>query len=228
MEIPAKSEFPGTGDSGNGISPNMKSQGDWIRSVKSGGCTACRARRRPRGNPASARSLPRRGVGSPREVGAGWQSDEQRAQFSPCACVKMFADWTDRIRAGELPKAPQRPQGIERNVVITQWDWADPKAYLRRFDRPRNPRVNANGPVYGALELSADYVPVLDPVAHAASRVPLTVRDPSTPPTSAAMPPSPYWADEVIWTSKNNVHNPMLDHKGRVWLLDGPTRSQPA
>ena len=37
MEIPAKSEFPGTGDSGNGISPNVKSQGDWIRSVKSGG-----------------------------------------------------------------------------------------------------------------------------------------------------------------------------------------------
>ena len=30
--------------------------------------------------------------------------------------------------------------------------------------------------------------------------------------------PSPYWADEVIWTSKNNVHNPMLDHKGRLWL----------
>src|SRR5688500_17426164 len=28
MEIPAASEFPGTGDTGNGISPNMKSQGD--------------------------------------------------------------------------------------------------------------------------------------------------------------------------------------------------------
>ena len=73
--------------------------------------------------------------------------------------------------------------------------------------------------MYGALELSADYMPVLDPVTHTASRVPLTVRDPNTPPTSPAMPePSPYWADEAIWTSKNNVHNPMLDHKGRVWL----------
>jgi hypothetical protein len=30
--------------------------------------------------------------------------------------------------------------------------------------------------------------------------------------------PSPYWANEVIWTSKNNVHNPMLDNRGRVWL----------
>ena len=73
-----------------------------------------------------------------------------------------------------------------------------------------------NGPLYGALELSADYVPVLNPVTHTASQVPLTVRDPNTPATNAAMPePSPYWADEAIWTSKNNVHNPMLDHKGR-------------
>ena len=43
MEMPAKAEFPGTGDSGNGISPNIKSQGDWIQRVKSGGCTACHA-----------------------------------------------------------------------------------------------------------------------------------------------------------------------------------------
>ena len=30
--------------------------------------------------------------------------------------------------------------------------------------------------------------------------------------------PSAYWGDEAIWTSKNNVHNPMLDGKGRVWM----------
>ena len=50
----------------------------------------------------------------------------------------MFADWTDRIAAGEVPPAPPRPQGVERNVVITQWDWADPKAYLHDevVDRP--------------------------------------------------------------------------------------------
>ena len=82
--------------------------------------------------------------------------------------LAMFADWTDRIAAGEVPPAPPRPQGVERNVVITQWDWADPKAYLHdevSTDR-RNPTLNANGPIYGALELSADYLPVLDPVTH--------------------------------------------------------------
>ena len=133
----------------------------------------------------------------------------------------MFADWTDRVRGGELPPAPQRPQGIERNVVITQWDWADPKAYLHDVvstDR-RNPRVNANGPVYGALELSADYVPVLNPVTHTASRVTLTVRDPNTPPTGASMPePSAYWGDEAIWTAQSTAHSFAMDNQSRVWI----------
>jgi len=30
--------------------------------------------------------------------------------------------------------------------------------------------------------------------------------------------PSPYWGSEAIWTSRNNVHNPMFDRKGRVWF----------
>jgi len=48
----------------------------------------------------------------------------------------------------------------------------------------------------------------------------LTVRDPATKPASGPeMPqPSPYWGDEPIWNSKTNVHNPMLDDKGRVWI----------
>ena len=80
-------------------------------------------------------------------------------------------------------------------------------------------RVNAYGPIYGALELSADYLPVVDPVRHTASVVELTLRDPSTPVTSPAMPqPSPYWGHEPIWTSRNNVHNPMSDEKGRIWI----------
>jgi hypothetical protein len=32
LKVPEKNEFPGTGPSGNGISPNIKSQGQWISS----------------------------------------------------------------------------------------------------------------------------------------------------------------------------------------------------
>src|SRR5439155_3541221 len=41
IKAPDKSAFPGTGPSGNGISPNMRSQAEWLRSLKSGGCWAC-------------------------------------------------------------------------------------------------------------------------------------------------------------------------------------------
>jgi hypothetical protein len=122
--------------------------------------------------------------------------------------LAMFADWTDRMAGGEVPPAPPRPQGLERNLVITQWDWADPKAYLHdqvSTDR-RNPTINANGLIYGSLELSADYLPVLDPARNTISQVKLTVRDQNTPRTPATMPkPSPYWGEEAIWTSRNNV-----------------------
>src|SRR5207245_8303214 len=96
--------------------------------------------------------------------------------------LAMFADWTNRIAAGELPPAPPRPQGIERNVVITLWDWAGPKVYLHdeiSTDR-RNPTVNANGLIYGATEESTDLFPSLDPVNHKSTQIKMPVRDPQT------------------------------------------------
>ncbi|RLA35847.1 MAG: hypothetical protein DRR15_06430 [Gammaproteobacteria bacterium] len=48
----------------------------------------------------------------------------------------------------------------------------------------------------------------------------LPARDEDTPTSNdaAVVAPSPYWGDERIWDSKANVHNPMLDQDGRVWL----------
>jgi hypothetical protein len=226
LQAPAKNEFPGTGPAGNGISPNIKTQAEWLRLLKSGGCWACHQL----GNKAT-REFPKN-LGTFDSAALAWDRRIQSGQaggnmvgglgqLGKDRGLAVLGDWTNRIAAGETPPPPPRPQGIERNVVITQWDWADPKSYLHdevSTDR-RNPTVNANGLIYGALELSADYLPVLDPIRHTLGKVPLTVRDPKTPPTNAAMPkPSPYWGDEAIWTSKNNVHNPMFDEKGRVWI----------
>ena len=195
IKVPDKSEFPGTG----AINPNMRSQAEWLRQVKSGGCTACHqlGTKGTREIPAALGPFDSSVAAWQRRIvsgQAGAQMLDGMNRLGLTRASAMFADWTDRIAAGEVPPTPPRPQGLERNVVITQWDWADPKAYLHdeaSTDR-RNPTLNANGLIYGALELSADYLPVLDPVRHASSRVPLTPRDPSTPPTSALMPqPSP-------------------------------------
>ncbi len=226
LRIPEAGEFPGTGPQGNGINPNVKSQQDWVRMIKSGGCTACHqlGTKGTREIPKELGTFPSLQHAWERRLASGQAGAQMLNGINNLGkerALLLFADWTDRINRGEVPPAPPRPQGVERNVVITMWDWADPKAYLHDVvstDR-RKPTLNANGLLYGALELSADYIPVLDPKTNTISQIPLSVRDPNTPPTSPKMAaPSPYYGEEAIWTSKNNVHNPMLDERGRLWL----------
>lgn len=227
LDVPSEDAFPGTGPDGNGFSPEIEHRADFLRTVKSGYCLACHGL----GNQGTRTFHPsidtfdtheqvwarriRSGQAGGSMVGGvnrlGWDGT-----------IEMFAEWTEEIAGGEVPPRPPRPEGIERNVVVTQWDWADPTAYMHDLvstDR-RDPTVNANGPVYGALELSADYLPVLDPETHDTSRVPLHTLEPRAPiAASQSMPaPSPYWGDSLIWDSRANVHNPMIDEDGRVWI----------
>src|SRR5713226_4884700 len=227
VRVPVKSEFPGTGPKGNGIPESMKSQGQWLHLLKTDSCWSCHQM----GDKAT-REIPK-ALGHSDSSTAAWarrvlsgQAGNNMinglAQLGPERALPMFADWTDRVAAGELPPTPPRPQGVERNVVITEWDWADPKAYLHdeiATDK-RNPTLNANGEIFGATELSTDYLPVLNPVSAAASKVKLHVRDPKTPSSAddKVVAPSPYWGDEAIWHSQSNVHNPMFDGQGRVWI----------
>src|SRR6201988_756599 len=229
LQIPPKSDFPGTGPSGNGISSSIKSQGQWIREiVNTDGCTGCHQM----GDKAT-REIPDSIMHHAKDSKAAWVRRIESGQAGPQMASRfnqvgsnraaaMYADWSDRVAKGELPTAaPSRPQGKERNVVVTMWDWADPHVYLHDdiASDKRNPSVNANGPIYGALEESGDYLPVVDPVHNTTSRVKLTVRDPQTPSSADTPPaaPSPYWGDEVIWNSKTTVHSFAMDKQGRVW-----------
>jgi hypothetical protein len=142
---------------------------------------------------------------------------------------KYFGDWTERVEKGEVPKhKPQRPQGIERNVVVTAWEWSTPDKYLHDLissDR-RKPTVNAYGKLYGSPEYSTDMMPILDPKTHAVTQFKMPVRDPDMPlslgPGHAAnvkpTAPSPYWGDRQLWDTRANNHNAMFDDKGRLWL----------
>ena len=229
LQVPPKSDFPGTGPSGNGIAPNIKSQGEWIRDiVNTDGCTGCHQM----GDKAT-REIPKSIVSQTSDSKAAWDRRIKAGQagggmsnrfdlVGRQRALAMYADWSDRIAHGEQPTAaPSRPQGLERNVVVTLWDWADPKVYLHDAisSDKRNPTVNANGPIYGALEESGDYLTVLDPARNSTSRVNLRPRDPQTPSSFATKPaaPSPYWGDEAIWNSQTTVHSFSMDKQGRVW-----------
>ena len=225
LHIPKENEFPGTGPSGNGISSSIKTQGQWLHLVKTDSCESCHQL----GNEYT-RTIPGlfSDIDSPAKA---WMRRVQSGQAGRAMvgglnqlgaerATAEFGDWTSRIAHGELPaETPPRPQGIERNVVITQWDWADPKAYLHdeiATDK-RNPAVNANGLIYGSPEESRDYLPVLDPVANTISQVKIPYRDPDTPGQPKPLQPSAVWGDEAIWDSHTTVHNPMFDERGRVW-----------
>jgi hypothetical protein len=142
---------------------------------------------------------------------------------------KYFGDWTDRVAKGEVPKQkPPRPQGLERNIVITAWEWSTPDKYLHDLiasDR-RKPTVNANGPLYGSPEYSTDNMPILDPKTNKVTFFKMPVADPNMPESlgpghAASVKPlqaSAYWGDEKLWDTRANNHNAMFDDKGRVWI----------
>lgn len=226
LKMPEKNQFPGTGESGNGVSANMKTQEQWIHVIKTDSCESCHqlGNLYTRTIPSIFRSLDSPAQQWLRRVQSGQAGNAMMgglSQLGPRRAAELFGDWTSRIAQGALPaEAPPRPQGAERNVVITQWDWADEKAYLHdeiATDK-RNPTVNANGLIYGSPEESRDYLPVLDPVHNTTSRVNVPYRDPNTPGQPKPLQPSPIWGEEAIWDSHTTVHNPMFDERGRLWF----------
>ena len=228
LEIPKVSDFPGTGEKGNGVPPFMKQQYYWVDTVKNG-CQSCHAL-----GSKGIREVPEKF----KQMGGGdsfaaWAHRTQAGQAMPYMALvlgrlgpdkglTLYADWTDRIAKGELPFAkPERPKGIERNAVYTMWDWSTPKYYMHdaiSTDK-RNPKLNANGLIYGAPEESTDLVPTLDPAKHVAAQVRMPYIDPNTPSQKTTpMGPSAYWGDEAIWDGHTSIHNLIYDENGRVWF----------
>jgi hypothetical protein len=227
LKIPPKSDFPGTGDKGNKIATGMRTQAEWLNSVKTNGCMSCHAlgtqgtRTMPRDFAHFKSSIEAWG----RRIASGQAMTNMITvtnRLGTERALTLWADWTDRIAAGELPATqPTRPQGVERNVVLSLWEWHRPTAYLHDLigtDR-RKPTVNANGRFYGSAENSTDDVPILDPVRHAATAVRHPVRDPKTPShRTDPLAASPYWGEEAIWDAQTSNHNPMMDEQGRPWF----------
>ena len=226
VKVPGEDQFPGTGPSGNGINPAIKTQGQYLDVAKTNGCVGCHQL----GNKAT-REIPAT-LGKFANGYEAWTRRIQSGQASPImvgnmermgtqAGLKMFGEWTDRVASGELPAAkPQRPQGVERNAVVTVWDWSNPKAYLHdaAASDKRNPTVNANGLIFGATEASSDKVPVFDPVKNTAYEIKLQVRDPKTP-SESELPmfaPSPYFGEEKIWDAQTVPHSLYFDGQGRI------------
>ncbi len=227
LKIPPASGFPGTGDGpgGNGIPNFMRTQHAWIDTVKQS-CQSCHA--------LASQNIrhPKKELGEFPDSYEMWARRIQSGQAMPNMAVSIarlgpelglrnFADWTDRIAKGELPTSkPRRPEGLERNMVVTLWDWSQPEHYLHdaiSTDK-RQPTLNANGLIYGSPEESTDLVPVLDPTTHRTwnERHPFM---PGTPGLAEEpLGPSPFWGERPIWDGHTSNHNLIMDERGLVWF----------
>ncbi len=229
MKIPPASEFGGNGDIPKNITQDI-----WRQRMNNVDCVGCHQLGQE-----ATRTIPAQ-FGKFDSGEEAWQRRVQSGQAGEMMTnrlagelggmpFKYFGDWTDRIAKGELPKhKPPRPQGLERNVVVTAWEWSTPDKYLHDLissDR-RHPTVNAGGKLYGSPEYSTDNIPILDPKTSEVSFFKLPVMDPNMPLSlgpghaGAVQPlqPSAYWGDRALWDTRANNHNSMFDDKGRIWL----------
>jgi hypothetical protein len=115
---------------------------------------------------------------------SGEQMTNQLAGNFGGAPYKYLGEWTERVAKGELPFAkPQRPQGVERNVVVTSWEWSTEKHYLHDLIAPTGAirRSMPTGRLYGSPEYSTDNMPILDPRSGKVTTFKMPVADPSMP-----------------------------------------------
>ena len=221
MKIPEAEIF------GSKDAPNNVKITDYLNAMKNNGCVGCHQL-----GQLSTRTIPKFHMDQGKTHEEAWvrriQSGQAGENMVTIAAgqlggmpFKYLGDWTERVAKGELPSSkPTRPQGVERNIVVTLRDWHNDKQYLHDListDR-RYPTVNGYGPLYGQCEHACNDMPILDPVKNVATNFVL--------PTTADMPlalgpgnagsvkilmPSAYWGEENLWDSKANNHNSMID-----------------
>jgi len=249
MKVPAKSEFPltgtnpppGTGESSldasghpqtassGGSTFTIKSQADYIWGLKRG-CEVCHqmGEKMTREIPASIGKFDSTRDAWTRLLRSGqigYEHFDALKSFGFDRGLDMLSDWSDRIAKGELPPTPPRPQGVERNIVLTVWDFSVPTGFPHDTTTTmrQKPTENAYGPIYSP-DWAAGALAVLDPATNEKYmlNVPLPneADRPKFPTFSNTQVdyPSPYWGNEVVRRDNINAGPTMMDSKGRIWF----------
>jgi streptogramin lyase len=207
IQPPPMSELP----------PRYKSQDEWLATLRNG-CNHCHE------------------LGMPQTriytTAKDWDAMFLRAKsmhqeldgLGRTTVEKMLADWGTRIAAGEVPPAPPRPTGIERNIVISQWDWGFPESFVHDLisTDKRNPTLYPYGKVYGVDRTGGGRLLILDPMKNTTSWLQVEPRDKSHGYSltkdyyHGTEEEQAYVGEDKEWMA--SPHNPMFDEKGRLWM----------
>ncbi len=178
---PDKSEFPGTGEKGNGISEahaqpgavDQQHQDVHVHARATRWATRRRARcRQNLGKFGTSVEAWNHRLQAGIDGGAGMYANTNR--FGRDRVLKMFADWTDRIAGGEYPAGAAAAAGRRAQLRRHPVGLGDAIASIsttRWRATSATRRVNANGPVFGVHENSSDNMTILDPMQHKFAQV---------------------------------------------------------
>ena len=233
MKMPPEKDFGGTTDIPKNITRER-----WRQQMGNVDCIGCHqlGQESTRTVPAQFGPFESGAEAWSRRVASGhtgeWMVNRQRRTVRRRA-VQVFrrVDRPRRRKASCRSTSRRGRTGVERNVVVTSWEWGTEKTFLHDLissDR-RNPTVNAYGPLYGSPEYSSDDMPILDPKTHKVTFFKMTTLGsehagivraavPSHGHADKPTTPSAYWGDEKIWSQRTNNHNGMFDGQGRVWF----------
>jgi hypothetical protein len=139
----------------------------------------------------------------------------------------MFSEWTERLAQGIYPLTePSRPTGLERNLVVTLWDWGEPTSVVTNVALAVSGTTRARGSsrVYGASRYH-DALLWLDPSTHATGQISI--------PTAVAAAEgiaSPSFGGQRIWQGAAEATSTAVDQRGRIWVTARTRQSnqQPA
>ena len=243
LRVPPKEAFPmtvnvpaqtGRGGRGSQTTRVIETQDAWINQLK--GCIVCHQM-----GDKGTREIPA-GLGPYTSTAEAWDRRLRIGgntggingvnQMGHERMIGLYADWTDRIMAGEVPETPPRPKGIERNVVLTIWDAGTQTSFMHDIisTDKRNPTLNANGRIYG-IDYHNGTLVIVDPVRNTNETVQLPTRDEKATMRAnvvggAAAPetvPSAYWSGEEFdpVDDPSNPNSLTMDELGRVWMASG-------
>lgn len=195
LQVPAASEFPflrperastpqrGRRENGQAsvLSGGIHNQAEWLFGMRT--CTQCHQL----GDKFTREIEP--GLGTFDSTAAAWDRRLKSGQRGPLMstalnqlphdrALAMFSGWSDQVAAGALPPVPPRPQGVERNVVISEWEWGRGPAdwvHDEMSTDKRNPTVNPRGLVYATSE-GAGTIEVENPLTNESSFIDIPTR----------------------------------------------------